>query len=178
MTIKSLAREIHTSNVYAGWWPENRNRGEVMMLIISEIAEAVEGYEYDLKDDKLPDEYMFDVELADTAIRLLDLCGVDADNIPVVWEARLAAMDDELSGDIYAYLMRVVVYVSKAMEGHRRGNIIEYGENLWNALATVYCVAESYEIDLDRIISLKREFNATRQDHRLENRLKAGGKAY
>lgn len=70
-----LARE-------AGWWhdletgvPIERNKGELLMLCVTELAEAMEGARKGIKDDKLPHRDMFEVELADTIIRILDMAG-------------------------------------------------------------------------------------------------------
>lgn len=48
---------------------------EKLMLIVSEVAEAMEGHRKDLMDDKLPHRKMIEVELADAAIRIFDLAG-------------------------------------------------------------------------------------------------------
>lgn len=55
--------------------PKNRNVGELLMLCVSELAEALEGNRKGLMDDKLPRRKMFEVELADCLIRIFDLCG-------------------------------------------------------------------------------------------------------
>jgi NTP pyrophosphatase (non-canonical NTP hydrolase) len=75
--INELSRECHEAN--KRWWqdpktgqPIQRNRGEQLMLIVSEIAEAMEGERKDLMDDKLPHRKMAEVELADAVIRILD----------------------------------------------------------------------------------------------------------
>jgi NTP pyrophosphatase (non-canonical NTP hydrolase) len=47
----------------------------MLMLIVSEVAEAMEGYRKNLNDDKLPHRSMFEVELADVLIRIFDLAG-------------------------------------------------------------------------------------------------------
>lgn len=69
----------------SGWWtsrltgkPLDRmqvNIGEKLMLIVSEVAEAMEGDRKDLMDDKLPHRKMLEVELADALIRIFDLAG-------------------------------------------------------------------------------------------------------
>lgn len=46
-----------------------------LMLIVSELAEAMEGDRKNLQDDKLPHRKMFDVELADAVIRIFHLAG-------------------------------------------------------------------------------------------------------
>ncbi len=49
--------------------------GEKLMLIVSEVAEAMEGHRKNLMDDKLPHRPMIEVELADALIRICDLAG-------------------------------------------------------------------------------------------------------
>lgn len=55
--------------------PLKRNVGELLMLVVSELAEALEGDRKNLQDDKLPHRKMFEVELADAVIRILDIAG-------------------------------------------------------------------------------------------------------
>ena len=78
--INWIAVQIHTLN--KTWWydlatgePLKRNMGEMLMLIVSELAEAMEGDRKGLKNDKLPHRLMLEVELADAVIRILDLAG-------------------------------------------------------------------------------------------------------
>lgn len=78
--LNTLARECHASNQH--WWHDpatgarlDRNKGELLMLIVSEIAEAMEGERKSLMDDKLPHRKMAEVELADTLIRIFDYAG-------------------------------------------------------------------------------------------------------
>jgi NTP pyrophosphatase (non-canonical NTP hydrolase) len=79
LLINRLADQVHRAN--KKWWedvrtgePIVRNRPEMMMLIVSEIAEAMEGYRKNLPDDKLPHRSMEEVEMADALIRILDYC--------------------------------------------------------------------------------------------------------
>lgn len=81
-TLAAFSREVYADNVAAGWFTDlktgerlDRNVPEMMMLIVSEIAEAMEGYRKDLMDDKLPHRKMIEVEMADAVIRIADLCG-------------------------------------------------------------------------------------------------------
>ena len=46
-----------------------------LMLIVSELSEAMEGHRKDLNDTHLTNRKMFEVEMADALIRLLDLAG-------------------------------------------------------------------------------------------------------
>lgn len=77
-TINNLCEIVHEAN--AKWWvdlqtgcPIERNVGELLMLAVSELAEALEGHRKNLMDDKLPNRKMFEVELADTIIRIFDI---------------------------------------------------------------------------------------------------------
>lgn len=75
-SLRDLQANIHERN--RKWWftqdgkPLERNRGEMLMLMVSEISEAMEGERKSLMDDKLPNRPMAEVELADTVIRILD----------------------------------------------------------------------------------------------------------
>ena len=114
--LNEFAAVCHEAN--KTWWtdpktgePLKRNIGELLMLCVSELAEAMEGHRKGLLDDKLPHRPMFEVEIADCLIRLFDLAG---------------------------------------------------GTN----------------IDVGGAFVEKMAYNATRADHKAENRLKPGGKAY
>jgi NTP pyrophosphatase (non-canonical NTP hydrolase) len=50
--------------------------GTKLMLVVSEVAEAMEGHRKGLMDDKLPDRPMVEVELADAVIRIFHLADV------------------------------------------------------------------------------------------------------
>jgi NTP pyrophosphatase (non-canonical NTP hydrolase) len=80
MNLNELAKQIYKDN--KKWWtdidtglPIERNKGELLALIHSEISEALEGERKNLMDDKLPHRKMSEVELADALIRILDYVG-------------------------------------------------------------------------------------------------------
>lgn len=82
--IKAAIVLCHGAAVRGGWWNDiksgestlaTRNVPEMLCLIHSEVSEAMEGYRKNLMDDKLPHRPMFEVELADTLIRIFDLAG-------------------------------------------------------------------------------------------------------
>jgi len=80
--LKALSQKAHGASRKAGWYtnlktgePLDRNVGEMLMLIVSEVSEAMEGYRKNLMDDKLPHRRMIEVELADTIIRIGDIAG-------------------------------------------------------------------------------------------------------
>jgi NTP pyrophosphatase (non-canonical NTP hydrolase) len=76
--INDLAQEVHEIN--QKWWvdletgkPTERNVGELLCLVHSEISEAMEGHRKNLMDDHLPHRKMIEVELADAVIRIFDI---------------------------------------------------------------------------------------------------------
>lgn len=80
--ITSVQKCCHGIAKESGWWtdmatgqPLERNKGELICLMHSELSEAMEGARKGLMDDHLPDRPMEEVELADTIIRILDYAG-------------------------------------------------------------------------------------------------------
>lgn len=86
--VNLLMHRAHAASARAGWWTDPKT-GETLpltpervaqklMLIVSEVAEAMEGHRKGLQDDKLPHRPMMEVELADALIRIGDLAGAMA----------------------------------------------------------------------------------------------------
>ena len=115
--INGCAKDCHEAAVKAGWWHDtkgikkDRNVGELLCLIHSEISEAMEGARKGLMDNHLKHKSMMEVELADAIIRIFDL-------------------------------------------------------------------AESKGFKLGETIYEKLEYNKSRADHQIKNRLKDGGKKF
>lgn len=76
-----LTSACHTAAYDAGWWtnakgePLEFNMAEKLMLIVSELGEAMEGHRKGLSDQHLPHRSSLEVELADAVIRIFDLAG-------------------------------------------------------------------------------------------------------
>lgn len=78
-TLDDLAAICHRAN--AKWWRDasgkklERNKGELLCLIHSEISEAMEAERKNLMSEKLPDLKGVEEELADALIRIFDYAG-------------------------------------------------------------------------------------------------------
>lgn len=94
--LPELMSDIHSTAKQKGWWDNGeRNTGELLMLIVSELSEAMEadrkgsvsGYEefikeYNSSDDRVSWVELFEKhirgtleeEMADATIRIFDMC--------------------------------------------------------------------------------------------------------
>lgn len=77
--LRAAMKLAHETATEAGWYknpetgePIERNFGEVIALMHSELSEALESHRKSLMDDKLPDRIGYEVEFADCIIRILD----------------------------------------------------------------------------------------------------------
>lgn len=66
------AKEIHDQNVAKGFYDHDRSVSELIVLMHSELSEAIEADRKGLADDKLSHRSGLEVELADCVIRILD----------------------------------------------------------------------------------------------------------
>ena len=80
--LNNLRDICYQESYNAGWHTDidtgelkERNKGEMISLIHSEVSEMLEGERKNLMDDKLPHRVMVEVEAADAIIRILDYCG-------------------------------------------------------------------------------------------------------
>lgn len=86
--MNTIVTAAYGASSKAGWWTDPATGRDYagtdhfpfivatkLMLIVSEISEAMEGHRKGLNDDKLPHRSMIEVELADAVHRIADLAG-------------------------------------------------------------------------------------------------------
>lgn len=168
-----LSKQIHQHNVSVGWWEgEQSNKETKLVLVLTEIAEAVEGERKNLMDDKLPHRKMAEVELADTLIRWLDLGG--RYNLKYEITRVIPVIGDAYKK--YFILARVASEMDSMLEIQKEDGL--YGANYWYSKFIDLLLYSADELGYDVISALyeKIEFNKIRPDHKLENRMKENGK--
>ena len=68
-----VSDEVHQTAQAKGWWEGERNEGEIIALIHSELSEALEALRAgNPQDDKIPMFKGVETELADVIIRIMD----------------------------------------------------------------------------------------------------------
>ena len=196
----AFSKVVHKAN--EKWWrdpatgePVKQNLGTKAMLMISELAEAMEGERKNLQDDKLPHRKMGEVELADFVIRVLDVLGAEQHELD-----RSVFITDHFS-HVYKLINQ------RESDGSFSPHVVEVFKNIYDVndpaehllcicklvtsfygfsyksdlvvmitAAEYYC--EKFGYDLWAAVDEKMAYNAERADHKLENRMKEGGKKW
>lgn len=87
----TLQRKVHKNAKEKGFWEADRNVGEAIALMHSELSEALEGYRSgNPESDKIPGYTSAEEELADVIIRICDFAeGLELDVAGAVVEKHL-----------------------------------------------------------------------------------------
>lgn len=69
-----VEKDVHETALEKGWWKNERNQGELIALMHSELSEALEALRHgNPSDDKIPEFTGVEAELADVVIRIMDV---------------------------------------------------------------------------------------------------------
>ena len=87
----SKAAEVNQTARDKGWWDEERNNGEIIALMHSELSEALEALRHgNPPDDHIPEFTGVEAEMADVIIRIMDFGLVRGHRIAEALEAKIA----------------------------------------------------------------------------------------
>lgn len=82
IAFRTLQEDVHQTAKAKGWWDEPREEGTLLMLMVGELAEAMEALRAGNPPDKHLSHYSSrTVELADVVIRIMDYAGYH--NLPL-----------------------------------------------------------------------------------------------
>ncbi len=178
--LNEMAVEIYTAN--SRWWHDletgeklDRNKGEMLMLILSEVAEAMEGERKNLFDTHIGHRKMAEVELADVLIRCFDFAGGFGYPLYIASDVCLPLGNRANS---LLHICRDICNVADELERESPYHDEAVGYAISIVIADVYQYAEDCGYDVDAAMAEKRVYNATRKDHQREARLAAGGKKF
>lgn len=181
---------VHQNN--HKWWinihtgePLERNTGELLMLVVTELAEAAEGIRKNLNDDHLPHRKMAEVELADAFIRMLDFTGgfkyeLNNDMLNAIREtetsvlAQYALPENKLEGLLD--IVESVTILKEALRWPDENPREDINDLTTMVIFSIIAFARQHEYDLFGAYLEKNEYNKTRKDHSIEERLKENGK--
>lgn len=190
MKYNDFAKEVHANSVKHGWWETGRTFGEVIILCIGEVSEALEEYRdakpfiYNCcgycKHDAVCDRDERDktqckpegiaVELADVVIRCFDWFGrkgLDVDCLLDEAKGGERWMNDMPIyvvggfGDFLAHLS-----LDLALAYRRHCNAAgDWSAALRMAVCCneIFAWAEREGVDMDEVMRIKHEYNLTRE---------------
>lgn len=165
--IYGLAHEIHSTAKEKGFWDEERNTGEMLMLIISELAEALEEH----RDGREVIYYVEGGKPEGTAIELADAVIRCLDTLYAKWHSRLGGMQ------IFYEDQSLLQCSENPLSMYKIDD--NFGENLLKAVdlavrgqrnilflvdCVIYCerLCETLGVDIWHAARVKMDYNTTR----------------
>ena len=170
---RDLIEAIHQNAVAKGFWAEDHSEQHYLMLVITELSEAVEAHrkgdwarreayqddlhkrfvDFDASLFRLHIKDSVEDELADALIRLYDIVGAEEyrlneEHIAAFKECTLFDCENYYKDELTEQILRCVAAIA-------RNNIAE-------AIGTIEAVAEHNGIDLYWHVREKMQYNATR----------------
>lgn len=179
MNLNKLSKEIHQLNKEKGFWDGKRNISEALMLIVSEMSEAIESHRKqcfaDLKEFEEQKQYYkngfnfsgwfltfikdsFEDEICDVATRVLDLCGF----YNVDFTGHKEEEDKHFSYNVGENLMDIVSLIAFCNGYVKTDQHERVKEYLKDIVFAVFAFAKYYDINLDKHIQYKLEYNRSR----------------
>lgn len=181
MNYYELAKEVHANAVDKGFHDKQHSNEHYFMLAITEVSEAVEAHRKGLTAsvpdgiEDFPDKAFIpsfeshikdtlEDELADTAIRLLDIYGgiiKKKEDTPDITEQ--VKENYSHASDFFKELKEFTEWTFILVHDLSANPIMSTPLlKIYNGLCTLICMAEHLGIDLERHIHLKMRYNATR----------------
>lgn len=176
MNIPELIKKSHDNAVQKGFYPEGeqKNIGELLMLIVSELGEALEAHRKNkFADIAIYEKYVesvwpdfsipkfetfikdtFEDELADVCIRLFDLCGY-LDIQPIDFPHGVTI--DNNVGEFLLTITHMVCLLKESLEEDYKN------ESMYEVIHYIKVFCEIHNIDLEKHIELKMKYNETRE---------------
>ena len=174
------AEAVHIAN--KKWWvdihtgePLNRDKGEQLMLVVTELSEAMEGARKDLMDDHLPQYKMEHVEIIDAFIRLLDYRYGHGHRDKFHAAEYIHPTSAQFKGQPPSFGACLYTIVQELMKPSGMRNEMEDIDWTINLLY-FYSVFRGFDHLFLEIYEAKMAYNATRVDHSIEHRLSEHGK--
>ena len=178
--LNDLAQQIHANAKAKGFWDEPRNTGEVFMLIVSELGEALEAHRSGKRVGESIDfgvwgimvyghfkqsferevKGTFEGEIADVVIRILDYCAFAEIEIDIPMYEMHGDFEVGKSDNIGGTLLGITTWICKAADED-----CSIGRAACLNAALIICcnLADAQGFDLIQHIELKMKYNATRE---------------
>lgn len=189
--LASLAEDAFKNADKHGFYPENTEIETALMLIITEMAEAVqadrhnrhgsiEDYESEIQMGRdIPTAYKnalegtVESEFADIAIRILSLLGWMNSKIPIKLESDNILTDKYEVGKIQYKIQNTINKGSIAKDLYRLNGLFSWfvnnesyiwfvSDTLQDILMRLFAIAHNHNIDLMEHIKLKMKYNESR----------------